>query len=94
MQHHLSQEEAAKTVLTDDGALPLAIPRDRCGTLPTEEAATKLIWLALRNITATWKVGGPEGLALRRRHPNTEHPEHEHRTMNAAPRTLRWHDER
>ncbi len=25
------------------------------GHFPTDEAATKLIWLALRNITATWK---------------------------------------
>jgi len=24
------------------------------GHFPTDEAATKLIWLALRNITATW----------------------------------------
>jgi len=26
------------------------------GHFPTDEAATKLIWLALRNITATWKL--------------------------------------
>jgi putative transposase len=24
------------------------------GHFPTDEAATKLIWLALRNVTATW----------------------------------------
>jgi transposase-like protein len=27
------------------------------GHFPTDEAATKLLWLALRNITATWKRG-------------------------------------
>jgi putative transposase len=27
------------------------------GHFPTDEAATKLIWLALRNITATWARG-------------------------------------
>ena len=27
--------------------------------VPTDEAATKLIWLALRNITATWVRGEP-----------------------------------
>ena len=27
------------------------------GHFPTDEAATKLIWLALRNITATWVRG-------------------------------------
>ena len=26
----------------------------RAATFPTDEAATKLIWLALRNITADW----------------------------------------
>ncbi len=25
------------------------------GHFPTDDAATKLLWLALRNITATWK---------------------------------------
>lgn len=29
------------------------------GHFPTDEAATKLIWLALRNITATWARGVP-----------------------------------
>jgi transposase-like protein len=29
------------------------------GHFPTDEAATKLIWLALRNITATWVRGAP-----------------------------------
>jgi putative transposase len=29
------------------------------GHFPTDEAATKLIWLALRNITATWVPGAP-----------------------------------
>ena len=28
------------------------------GHFPTDEAATKLIWLALRNITAKWARGG------------------------------------
>ena len=29
------------------------------GHFPTDEAATKLIWLALRNITARWVRGAP-----------------------------------
>jgi putative transposase len=29
------------------------------GHFPSDEAATKLIWLALRNITATWERGAP-----------------------------------
>ena len=29
------------------------------GHFPTDDAATKLIWLALRNITATWKTAAP-----------------------------------
>ena len=29
------------------------------GHFPTDDAATKLIWLALRNITATWKRAAP-----------------------------------
>jgi transposase-like protein len=41
----------SKTVLTDDG--PLGIINTR-GHFPTDEAATKLIRLALRNITAKW----------------------------------------
>ena len=28
------------------------------GHFPSDEAATKLIWLALRNITAKWERGG------------------------------------
>jgi hypothetical protein len=30
------------------------------GHFPTDEAATKLIWLALRNITADWKRASKE----------------------------------
>ena len=29
------------------------------GHFPTDEAATKLIWLALRNITAEWVAAAP-----------------------------------
>ena len=29
------------------------------GHFPNDEAATKLLWLALRNITATWVRGAP-----------------------------------
>ena len=29
------------------------------GHFPNDEAATKLIWLALRNITAKWERGAP-----------------------------------
>lgn len=29
------------------------------GHFPNDEAATKLIWLALRNITAKWARGAP-----------------------------------
>lgn len=29
------------------------------GQFPTDEAATKLIWLALRNITAEWAKAAP-----------------------------------
>ena len=29
------------------------------GHFPTDEAATKLIWLALRNITAEWSKAAP-----------------------------------
>lgn len=29
------------------------------GQFPTDDAATKLIWLALRNIMATWKLPAP-----------------------------------
>ena len=29
------------------------------GHFPSDEAATKLIWLALRNITATWARASP-----------------------------------
>ena len=35
------------------------------GHFPNDEAATKLIWLALRNITATWERRPCELLALR-----------------------------
>ena len=30
------------------------------GHFPNDEAATKLIWLALRNVTAKWKVAAPD----------------------------------
>jgi putative transposase len=30
------------------------------GHFPTDEAATKLIWLALRNVTAKWKTAAPD----------------------------------
>jgi transposase-like protein len=36
-------------VLTEDGPLRIEVPRDREGS---DDAASKLIWLALRNITA------------------------------------------
>jgi hypothetical protein len=40
-------------VLTFEGALALKIVKTR-GHFPTDDAATKLFWLGLRNITANW----------------------------------------
>jgi transposase-like protein len=31
-----------------------------CGHFPSDDAATKLIWLALRNITADWGRAAPD----------------------------------
>ena len=36
------------------GAHPIAQDHQDAGHGPTDEAATKLLWLALRNITADW----------------------------------------
>ena len=41
------------------------------GHFPTDEAATKLIWLALRNITAEWVQAAP---SLARRHEPIRDP--------------------
>ena len=43
--HHQCARERAR---------PLAKDPQNARPFPTDEAATKLIWLALRNITATW----------------------------------------
>jgi hypothetical protein len=36
------------------------------GDSPSDEAATKLIWLALRNITADWKRASEQRVEIRR----------------------------
>ena len=55
-EDHRAVQDAVRAYVQDHIA-PRSAAWDRDGHFPNDEAATKLLWLALRNITATWVRG-------------------------------------